>query len=381
MKFIDQTEITVRSGSGGSGMVSFAAAKFAPKLGPDGGDGGFGGNVFLVGKAQLNSLSGLYYRRIYAAEDGVRGGSKGCTGRNGYDLEIPVPIGTMAFDVDSGRLVCEILEDGQKTCVAEGGKRGLGNLRFVSATHQAPEEYTAGGPGITLNLRLELKLIADVGLAGFPNAGKSTLLSSMSAARPKIADYPFTTLTPQLGVVAVPEVDPYQASFVMADIPGLIEGASEGRGLGHEFLKHLERTKVIVYVIDPFSWDELAPIDAFAVLERELEHFSEKLAKKRRLVILTKEDLASEDFDWEKAEAPFRARGLEVLRASAVARRGLSTLKLALWKLIEEEKSKIDVEVSSDVDKQKRAANSGIYERDASYEWISTATGDQAFGI
>lgn len=378
MKFIDQTEITVRSGAGGSGMVSFAAAKFAPKLGPDGGDGGFGGNVFLVGKAQLNSLSGLYYRRIYAAENGARGGSKGCTGRNGQDLEIPVPVGTMAFDQATGRLVCEILEDGQKTCVAEGGKRGLGNLRFVSATHQAPEEHTAGGDPVTLDLSLELKLIADVGLAGFPNAGKSTLLSSMSAARPKIADYPFTTLTPQLGVVAVPEVDPYQASFVIADIPGLIEGASEGRGLGHEFLRHLERTKVIVYVIDPFSWDEIPPIEAFHVLERELGHFSEKLAKKKRLLVLTKEDLAPEDFDWKKVEAPFRDLGLEVLRISAVAQRGLSPLKLALWNVVEEEKSKIEIEVDSNTG---TVAAGGAYQRDETYEWITEATGDHAFGI
>ncbi len=381
MKFIDESEITVRSGAGGSGMVSFAAAKFAPKLGPDGGDGGFGGYVYLVGNAQLNSLSSLYYRRIYAAEDGARGGSKGCTGRNGRDLEIKVPVGTMVYSKENGRLLCEILEEGQKSVIAEGGKRGLGNLRFLSATHQAPEESTAGGPGETFDLRLELKLIADVGLAGFPNAGKSTLLSSISAARPKIADYPFTTLTPQLGVVAVPEIDPYQASFVMADIPGLIEGASDGRGLGHEFLRHLERTKVIVYVVDPFSWDELPPLEAFGILERELARFSEKLAGKRRLVVLTKSDLAPDDFDWESVEAPFRAMDLEVLRISAVARKGLVPLKLALWKVIEEEKIKIDVLVSNSSHSEDAAAASGGRQRDESYEWLTEANGDQAFGI
>ncbi len=371
MKFIDQTEISVCSGHGGPGMVSFASAKFAPKLGPDGGDGGAGGNVVFVGHAQLNTLSGLYYRRIYKAEDGAKGGSNGCTGRAGADLEIPVPIGTMVFDRESDQLLCEILEDGQRFCIAAGGKRGLGNMRYVTATHQAPEEHTVGGASVAFDVRLELKLIADVGFAGFPNAGKSTLLSCISAARPKIADYPFTTLTPQLGVVAVPEIDPYTASFVAADIPGLIEGASEGRGLGHEFLRHLERTKVIVFVIDPFSWDELTPEDAYATLEHELTAFSENLAAKRRVVVLTKADIAPDDFDWEKIESPFRALGLEIFRISAVAQQGLAPLKRRLWTIVHDEQQKI--EVSS-------GATWGG-ERDSGYQWMTTAGGDADLGL
>lgn len=370
MKFIDQTEITVCSGHGGPGMVSFASAKFAPKLGPDGGDGGNGGSVILVGHAQLNTLSGLYYRRIYRAEDGARGGSNGCTGRAGADLEVYVPVGTMVFDRNSDELVCEILEDGERFCIAAGGKRGLGNLRYVTATHQAPEEFTKGGASISLDLRLELKLIADVGFAGFPNAGKSTLLSCISAARPKIADYPFTTLTPQLGVVAVPEIDPYQASFVAADIPGLIEGASEGRGLGHEFLRHLERTKVIVFVIDPFAWDEMKPEQAFATLEGELQNFSESLAAKRRLVVLTKNDIAPDGCDWDQLEAPLREKGLEIFRISAVAQQGLAALKRRLWHIVQEEKQKIET----------KAPGFSLPEEEG-YEWVTRATGDADLGL
>lgn len=370
MKFIDQTEITVCSGHGGPGMVSFASAKFAPKLGPDGGDGGKGGDVYLIGNAQLNTLSGLYYRRIYKAEDGVRGGSNGCTGRAGADLEIPVPVGTMVFDRSSDDLVCEILEDGERVCIAAGGKRGLGNLRYVTATHQAPEENTKGGPSITLDLRLELKLIADVGFAGFPNAGKSTLLSCISSARPKIADYPFTTLTPQLGVVAVPEIDPYNASFVAADIPGLIEGASEGRGLGHEFLRHLERTKVIVFVIDPFAWDEMKPEEAYATLERELVNFSENLAGKHRVAVLTKADIAPEECDWESLEAPLREKGLEIFRISAVAQQGLAPLKRRLWQIVQDEKQKIETSVPS-----------FRLPEDEGYEWVTQRSGDADLGL
>jgi GTP-binding protein len=371
--FIDETEITVRSGDGGPGMVSFKSAKNAPKLGPDGGDGGFGGSVYLVGKAQLNSLSGLYYRRRYAAEHGAKGGTNNCTGRNGEDLEIPVPIGTQAYDRQTGKLIAEVLEDGQRICLAPGGKRGLGNIRFLSATHQAPHESTSGGEGVELELKLELKLIADVGFAGFPNAGKSTLLSSISAARPKIADYPFTTLIPQLGVVSVPEMDEWgNASFVAADIPGLIEGASEGKGLGHEFLRHLERTKIVVYVIDPFSLDEMPPLDAYETLENELRSFSESLANKKHLIALTKSDIAPEDFDWDEVEAPLKERGLEVLRVSAVARDGINDFKRRVWTLVQEEKQKVEVVEAPVI--PKRADEEG-------YIWMSRASEDQDFGI
>lgn len=371
MAFVDESEIFVRSGDGGPGMVSFKSAKNAPKLGPDGGDGGFGGSVFLVGQAQFNSLSGLYYRRTYAAEPGSRGGTNGCTGRNGEDLDIFVPVGTQAFDKTTGRLIAEILEDGQRVCLAPGGKRGLGNMRFLSPTHQAPHENTDGSPGVELELRLELKLIADVGFAGFPNAGKSTLLSSISSATPKIADYPFTTLIPQLGVVAVPEMDPWGgSSFVAADIPGLIEGASEGRGLGHEFLRHLERTKLVIYVIDPFALDEMPAVEAYETLENELRSFSENLANKRHLVVLTKTDLSPPDFDWTKVEKPLHKLGLETLRISAVTHDGIAAFKRRLWLLVQEERNKVEAVAMP---------RSRLTLEDEGYTWVVRA--DEGLGL
>jgi len=372
MKFIDQTEIDVRSGDGGDGLVSFRAAKYQPKAGLDGGDGGFGGGVYLLGNAQLNSLSSLYYRRLYAAQNGGRGGTNNCTGANGEDLVIPVPVGTIAYDRETGRMVAEILEDGQKICLAEGGVRGLGNLRFLSSSHQAAEESTDGSPGTEIKLHLELKLIADIGFAGFPNAGKSTLLSVISSATPKIADYPFTTLTPQLGVVEVPGSNAWEnASFVAADIPGLIEGASEGKGLGHEFLRHLERTKVIAFILDSFPFDELAPIEAFQVLERELFNFSEKMHKKKRIIILSKADLAPEGFDWDALEKPFKKLGLETVRVSSVAGLGIPALKHRVYELIQEEKHKIDIdEVKVSAPKE-----------EDTYTWLVRADDDAQFGI
>ena len=374
MKFIDQTEIDVRSGDGGHGLVSFRAAKYQPKAGLDGGDGGFGGNVYLLGNAQLNSLSSLYYRRMYAAGNGGKGGTNNCTGADGEDLLIPVPVGTVAVDRESGRQVAEILEDGQKTLLAEGGVRGLGNFRFVSSTHQAAEESTDGTPGKELKLSLELKLIADVGFAGFPNAGKSTLLSVISSATPKIADYPFTTLTPHLGVVEVPASNAWEnQSFVAADIPGLIEGASDGKGLGHEFLRHLERTKVIAFILDAFPFDEMQPIDAFRVLERELFNFSEKMHKKKRLIILSKADLAPEGFDWATLEKPFLEMGLDTVRISSVVGLGIANLKQRVFKLVDEEKHKIDIE---DIALEVTAPR-----EEDTYTWLVRADDDSKFGI
>lgn len=373
MKFIDETEIDVRSGDGGPGLISFRAAKYQPKAGIDGGDGGFGGHVYLVGNSQLNSLSGLYYRSMYAAGNGERGGTNNCTGASGADMEIPVPIGTIAYDRETGELVAEVLDHNQKVRIAEGGKRGLGNYRFVSSTHQAPEEATQGGKGVEISLRLELKLIADVGFAGFPNAGKSTLLSVISAATPKIADYPFTTLTPQLGIVDIPGKDPWNSSsFIAADIPGLIEGASEGKGLGHEFLRHLERTKVITFVLDSFPLDETKPVDSFKILENELLNFSEKLYKKKRIALLTKADLAPADFDWSSLEDPLRALGLEVLRVSSVAGEGIQQFKRRAFEIVQEEKNRIEMDALPA--RRERAADEG-------YIWITRADEDRVFGI
>lgn len=291
MKFIDATEIIVKSGDGGPGLVSFRAARNRPKLGADGGDGGFGGDVYLIADERLNTLSTLRFKKTYRAENGARGGINNRNGRNGADCEVKVPLGTIVHDALTGEHLGELVEIGQKLLVAKGGKRGLGNLRYLSSTHQAPEENTSGGPAIQLTLKLELKLLADVGIAGFPNAGKSTLLSVLSNARPLIADYPFTTLTPQLGVVDVSDVtDIWGSSIVMADIPGLIEGASIGKGLGHEFLKHLERTRCLVYLLDGFLEPEEI-LDAFNKLKYEVSAYGTLLGSKSFLIVVNKIDL------------------------------------------------------------------------------------------
>lgn len=348
MKFVDCTEIRVRSGAGGRGLVSFRSAAQRAKGGADGGDGGFGGSVYLQGDSGLNTLSGIYFRQLYTAEDGQKGGTNGCTGRNGEDLMIPVPLGTIAINKDTGVVIGEVLGQGETLLIAKGGKRGLGNMRYLSSRHQAPEEYTTGGASEEFLLQMELKVIADVGFAGFPNAGKSTLLSVISKAQPKIADYPFTTLTPQLGVVSLEgQSDRWGESFVAADIPGLIEGASEGKGLGHEFLRHLERTQVIVYVLDGFSVEGLTPRMAYEKLRYELEQYSANLAAKRSFIVITKADLKEYNEQWEQNIAEMRELGHEMLEIAAVTREGIPTLKNRLYQIIEEQKAEakaLDVE-------------------------------------
>ncbi len=342
MNFIDSTEIFVRSGDGGNGMVSFKTANNKPKLGADGGDGGNGGNVIAVGYTQLNTLSHVRYKHRFEAGNGERGGSNGKTGATGENSEILVPLGTEIYNADTGERICEILGDGERAVVAKGGIRGLGNLRFLSSRHQAPVESTEGTSGAELNLRLELKLLADVGLAGLPNAGKSTLLSVTSSARPKIADYPFTTLVPNLGVVELKERGEFNLqSFVMADVPGLIEGASEGKGLGHAFLRHLERTKVIAYVIDALPVDGQLPEVTLELLRHELENYDAKLASRRSVVILNKIDMAVDDADMEMIESAkksIEALGFEVFLVSAINREGLVELKEKLFDLVQIEK-------------------------------------------
>lgn len=342
MHFIDSTEIYVRSGDGGNGMVSFKTASNKPKLGADGGDGGYGGDVVVVGYAQINTLSNVRYKHRFTAGHGQRGGSNGKTGATGEDVEIVVPLGTEMYNAATGELLCEILGDGQRAVIARGGQRGLGNLRFLSSKHQAPFESTEGTPGVEMNVRLELKLLADVGLAGLPNAGKSTLLSVLSAARPKIADYPFTTLTPNLGVVELSERGEFNLqSFVMADVPGLIEGASEGKGLGHAFLRHLERTKVIAYVIDVLPVDGVDPRDTLELLRSELEQYDAKLASRRGVVILNKMDMAVDDEDFAQVEAikaDMEQQGFDVFTISAALHEGLVTLKEKLYELVVEER-------------------------------------------
>ncbi len=339
MKFIDSTQILIRAGKGGNGIVSFKSSKGKPKLGPDGGDGGIGGSIYLRGNAQENTLSALRYRTLYCAEDGARGGANGCRGKSGEDLIIDVPLGTVVLDAESGDRLGELLEDQELMLVGKGGMRGLGNIHWATSTHQQPDEWKPGQPGEERELKLELKLLADVGLAGFPNAGKSTFLSVVSAARPKIADYPFTTLTPNLGVVEFQHFNDFKLrSLVVADVPGLIEGASEGRGLGLEFLKHLERTSLIMYVIDAYGLEH-DPIDALLTLKRELANFSPELASKRSVVVLNKIDIVTDDvIDMLKTE--IEKLGHEVLTMSAATRLNIDPVKNRLLELVGEEKAR-----------------------------------------
>jgi len=290
MKFVDEATIRVQAGNGGHGCLSFRREKYVPRGGPDGGDGGHGGSVWLQADQGVNTLADFRVQRKFRAESGEAGAGRNKTGRSGDDLTVQVPVGTIVADVDTGEVLGDLAEDGARLRVAAGGRGGLGNTRFKSSTNRAPRQTTNGTPGEARHLKLELKLLADVGLLGLPNAGKSTLIRAMSAARPKVADYPFTTLHPNLGVV---RVGPAQ-SFVMADIPGLIEGAAEGAGLGIRFLRHLERTRLLLHVVD------VAPVDghdvaaAFAAIQSEVEKFGAGLAERPRWLVLNKIDLLDE---------------------------------------------------------------------------------------
>lgn len=288
MKFVDEATIKVQAGNGGRGMVSFRREKFIPFGGPDGGDGGKGGNVYLIARKGLNTLADFRYQRTFKAGNGEPGGSADCSGRGAEDLEILVPVGTVVFDEETEETLGDLTEDGSRLLVAKGGDGGLGNQHFKSSTNRAPRRATTGYPGEKRELRLELKLLADVGLLGLPNAGKSTLISVVSAARPKIADYPFTTLHPNLGVVYVGQLQ----SFVMADIPGVIEGAAEGAGLGLRFLKHLQRTRLLLHLVDIAPPDPAAdPVKDARSIAAELKKFSPELAGRERWLVLNKTDL------------------------------------------------------------------------------------------
>jgi GTP-binding protein len=288
MKFVDEATIRVQAGNGGHGCLSFRREKFVERGGPDGGDGGHGGSVFLVADPAINTLADFRVARKFRAQNGQPGEGRNKTGRSGDDLDVPIPCGTVVRDVDTGELIGDLTEPGQRLKVADRGHRGLGNTRFKSSVNRAPRKITQGTPGEKRHLALELKLLADVGLVGMPNAGKSTLIRSMSAAKPKVADYPFTTLHPNLGVVSV---GPLQ-SFVMADVPGLIEGAAEGAGLGIQFLKHLQRTRLLLHLVDiaPLDQDE-DPADAVVAIQRELEKYSDELSGKPRWLVINKTDL------------------------------------------------------------------------------------------
>ena len=288
MKFVDEATIRVQAGNGGHGCLSFRREKYVERGGPDGGDGGHGGSVYLVADKSLNTLADFRVARRFKAEGGEGGSGRNKTGRSGDDLEVMIPAGTVVHDVDTGEIICDLTEAGQRQKVSEGGRGGQGNTRFKSSVNRAPRKITKGTQGEMRNLKLELKVLADVGLLGMPNAGKSTLITAMSHAKPRIADYPFTTLHPNLGVVRVGRLQ----SFVMADIPGLIEGASDGAGLGIQFLKHLQRTGLLLHLFDIAPIDpSIDPADEVQAIAAELAKFSEELAAKTRWLVINKIDL------------------------------------------------------------------------------------------
>src|SRR5690349_1447441 len=291
MKFVDEAVIEVHAGKGGDGVASFRREKFVPRGGPDGGDGGRGGSIYAVADRNINTLIDYRYARIHRAKNGEKGQGSDCYGRSAPDITLRVPVGTIVADFESGEVLTDLAKDGARAVLARGGKGGLGNLHFKSSTNRAPRQFTRGEPGESRRLKLELKVLADVGLLGLPNAGKSTFIRAVSAARPKVADYPFTTLHPHLGVVRV-DVD---RSFVIADIPGLIEGAAEGAGLGHQFLRHLARTRLLLHIVDVMPFDPGAdPVRDAKSIATELKKFDPALHRKPRWLVLNKMDMLPE---------------------------------------------------------------------------------------
>jgi len=330
VKFIDEALIAVQSGDGGRGCVSFRREKYVPRGGPDGGDGGKGGDVVLKCSARRRTLYPFRFKRQFKAPNGAHGQGKQKTGRNGQNLVIELPPGTQVRDAESGTLIKDIVEPGDVFVVAKGGRGGLGNLRFKSSTNRTPRYAQPGEAGQFLKLELELKLLADVGLVGLPNAGKSTLIRVISSATPKVADYPFTTLTPILGVVQSGRGEP----FVVADIPGLIEGAHHGAGLGTRFLRHIERTRILVHLIDASSIDPANPLQDFETIKREMALYSQTLVKKPRIVVLNKMDLPGTD---QKASAFLAAvEGMPITLISAVTQKGVDKLLLKINQLLDQ---------------------------------------------
>ena len=353
MKFVDEATIKVHAGKGGNGCLSFRREKYIPKGGPDGGDGGDGGSVFLIGADGLNTLIDFRYTRNFKAESGQQGSSAECTGRGGQHLVLQVPIGTTVLDDETGDVLGDITELGQELKIAQGGFHGLGNTRYKSSTNRAPRQTSPGQEGEVREIKLELKVLADVGLLGLPNAGKSTFIRSVSAARPKVADYPFTTLVPNLGVVGMSG----DKSFVVADIPGLIEGASEGAGLGIRFLKHLTRTRLLLHLVDMMPYDTSTPGENAQVIEQELVKFSPTLAEGDRWLILNKVDLLPEDevdarcqevvdhLDWQGP----------VFRISGLASQGTKALCAAIMDYIDghREEEKADPELAEQAEERR----------------------------
>jgi len=360
MKFVDEASIEVFAGNGGSGCVSFRREKYIPRGGPDGGDGGDGGSVILRGDDALNTMIDYRYTRKHRAQNGEPGRGRNCTGRAGDDLVLPVPLGTTILDEDSGEVLGDIQRHGQELLVAQGGFHGLGNTRFKSSINRAPRQSTPGTEGEARRLKLELKLLADVGLLGLPNAGKSTFIRAVSAATPKVADYPFTTLVPNLGVVKVEA----HRSFVVADIPGLIEGASEGAGLGVRFLKHLTRNRILLHIVDLAPLDGSDPAEAAVSIVRELERFSPSLAARPRWLLLNKVDLLDDETREARHQAVIDALDWQgpVYDISAISRTGTDRVCGDLMTCIEqlnleqedEEAARIERETQDNMQREAR---------------------------
>lgn len=375
MKFVDETEITVEAGKGGNGCLSFRREKYIERGGPDGGDGGNGGSVYMQADESLNTLVDFRFQPRYRAESGRPGQGKNCTGRGGEDLLVKVPIGTSVIDVNTEELIADLDDPNETVMVAKGGIHGLGNTRFKSSTNRAPRKTTNGTPGEARLLQLQLRLVADVGLLGLPNAGKSTLIRAVSAAKPKVADYPFTTLVPNLGVISLG----MERSFVMADIPGVIEGAAEGAGLGFRFLKHLSRTRLLIHLIDVLPADNSDPVDNAKKIVAELGKFSNTLAEKERWLVLNKTDLIDpEELKSLKAEL---VKALdwqgEIFEIAAINKDGCRELCEGLMDTIEVHRQEL-VENEDYVERQKELESKMAFEIRATIEASRNRRGESA---
>jgi GTP-binding protein len=326
VKFIDEAKIYIKAGDGGRGCVSFRREKYVPRGGPNGGDGGNGGDIIMVARRNMSSLLDHRYQQHYRAKRGEHGRGKDQHGKSSEHLLIPVPMGTIVKDFETGEFLGDLTDDNQEMIVAKAGSGGKGNARFVSSTNQAPKIAEPGGEGEEKTLKLELKLLADVGIVGFPNAGKSTLISTISAARPKIADYPFTTLVPNLGVVSYGD----GRTFVLADIPGLIEGAHEGAGLGIQFLRHIERTKILIHLLDLSPITNRDPIEDYKTMNRELKAYNEELSRKPQILALNKIDITEAREDLEKIEKHFNKSGIKTFPISSATGEGTKEL---IWEV------------------------------------------------
>ncbi len=353
MKFIDEALIQVHAGDGGNGVASFRREKYIPKGGPDGGDGGRGGSIYAIADRNINTLIDYRYARIHRAQRGENGRGSDCYGKGGENMTLRVPVGTVVTDTATGHIIADLAKDGQKVLIAKGGDGGLGNLHFKSSTNRAPRQCTPGTPGEEKELRLELKVLADVGLLGMPNAGKSTFIRSVSAAKPKVADYPFTTLHPNLGVVRVD----HDRSFVIADIPGLIEGAAEGAGLGHQFLRHLARTRLLLHIVDVAPFDEgVNPVDEARAIVEELRKYDEDLFQKERWLVLNKMDMIAEDERAARREAFLQEFGWSGKNfiISALSGEGCKELTYAIMSYLDEHRHAPEPEAEPTLEPEKK---------------------------